>query len=222
MTSSIHPEPSTADPLEHRRAAVAALGHELRTLVEASVRTETATDTLHRLAEGVRRLTAELTGRRRARAELPSVDKVPGGPRMYNPVSGAGSPFAPPLRVTAEEGGVVGRCRLGVAHEGPPGYAHGGMSAMLLDEVMGRACVTAGLPGMTVSLQTNYRRPVPLETPLRLVARVTGSEGRKIFVAGSIAAEEDPGTVLVAADGVFVSLNPEVARALFPTLQGDS
>ncbi|MEX3104165.1 MULTISPECIES: hypothetical protein [unclassified Streptomyces] len=42
-------------------------------------------------------------------------------------------------------------------HEGPPGYGHGGFTAMLLDEVMGHACVAAGHPGMTVSLTTHYR-----------------------------------------------------------------
>jgi hypothetical protein len=50
---------------------------------------------------------------------------------------------------------------------------------MLLDELMGRACVAAGSPGMTVSLQVRYHRPVPLETPLRVHARVTGTEGAR-------------------------------------------
>ena len=56
---------------------------------------------------------------------------------MYGPVAGAGSPLAPPMRVTPADGGFVGRCDLGIAHEGPPGYGHGGVSAMLLDELMG-------------------------------------------------------------------------------------
>ncbi|MFD8723364.1 hotdog domain-containing protein [Streptomyces sp. NPDC059629] len=50
------------------------------------------------------------------------------------------------------------------------------MSAMLLDELVGRACAAAGLPGLTVSLQMRYHRPVPLETPLRILARVTGAQ----------------------------------------------
>jgi acyl-coenzyme A thioesterase PaaI-like protein len=94
------------------------------------------------------------------------------------------------------------------------------MSAMLLDELMGRACVLAGLPGMTVSLQMTYHRPVPLETPLRVFAEVTGIEGRKISVGGVITTDQDHSTVLVAADGVFVSPDPDRARALFPSLPG--
>ncbi|WP_425248010.1 PaaI family thioesterase [Streptomyces sp. NEAU-NA10] len=92
------------------------------------------------------------------------------------------------------------------------------MSAMLLDELMGWACAAAGTPGMTVSLQLRYHRPVPLETPLRVFAQVTGVEDRKTSVGGVITTEDDHSTVLVAADGVFVSPDPDRARALFPSL----
>ncbi|MEU6251408.1 PaaI family thioesterase [Streptomyces sp. NPDC047043] len=208
-----------AEELNHQRAAIAALGHELRALVNATVRTAAPADILHRMTDEVRRLTGQLTGRQRARAEVPAVDEFPGGLRMYSPVTGDGSPLAPPLRVTPDDDGIVGRCILGVAHEGPPGYGHGGMSAMLLDEVMGRACVAAGMPGMTVSLQVRYHRPVPLETPLLVRARVTGTEGRKVFVDGSIRAEEDASVAVVTADGVFVTPDPDRTRALFPALR---
>jgi acyl-coenzyme A thioesterase PaaI-like protein len=89
---------------------------------------------------------------------------------------------------------------------------------MLLDEAMGWACAAAGTPGMTVSLQMRYHRPVPLETPLRVFAKVTGVEDRKASVGGVITTEKDPSTVLVAAEGVFVSPDPDRARALFPSL----
>ncbi|MFI1206922.1 PaaI family thioesterase [Streptomyces sp. NPDC020802] len=217
--SATAPERQDEEQLHQRRTAIAALGHELRALVDATVRTTAAPSTLHRVADGVHRLTTQLTGRRRAPAEVPEVDEFPGGVRMYSPVTGTGSPLAPPLRVTRLDRGATGTCVLGIAHEGPPGYGHGGISAMLLDELMGWACATAGMPGMTVSLQLRYHRPVPLESPLRVLAHVTGAEARKVYVTGSIVTEEDLSTVLVAADGVFVSPDPEHARALFPSLR---
>ena len=213
--------PATAEELEHQKAAITRLGHELRALVEATVRTAASPDTLHRVADGVRHVTGQLTGRRRARAEIPEVDEFPTGTRMYSPVTGAGSPLAPPVHVTLTDDGPIGRCTLGIAHEGPPGYGHGGMSAMLLDELMGRACAAAGMPGLTVSLQMRYHRPVPLETPLRILARVTGTDNRKVFVTGSITRQADPATTLVTADGVFVAPDPHRARALFPDLRGE-
>ncbi|MGW0460241.1 PaaI family thioesterase [Streptomyces tendae] len=207
------------EELHRQRAAIAALGHELRALVDAAVRTAATPSTLHRVASGAQRLTAQLTGRRRARAEVPEVDEFPGGVRMYSPVTGAGSPLAPPLHVTRIDRGAMGTCILGIAHEGPPGYGHGGISAMLLDELMGWACATAGMPGMTVSLQMRYHRPVPLESPLRVLAHVTDTDGRKVHVTGSIAAEEDLSTTLVTGEGVFVSPDPDHVRALFPGLR---
>ncbi|MFF7277035.1 PaaI family thioesterase [Streptomyces griseorubiginosus] len=208
-----------AEELELRKAAITRLGTELRALVEATVRTDTTPDTLRRVADGVRHLTGELTGRRRARAEIPDVDEFPAGARMYSPVVGAGSPLAPPVVITPTGDGLLGRCTLGIAHEGPPGYGHGGMSAMLLDELMGRACANAGAPGLTVSLEIRYHRPVPLETPLRIHARVTGREHRKIQVTGSITTESAPAVPLATGEALFVTPDPEQARVLFPGMR---
>lgn len=216
------PDHQTPQDLNRQRAAIAALGHELRALVETTVRTTAEPETLHQAADGVRSLTRQLTGRHRTPGEIPAVDEFPGGIRMYSPVTGPGSPLAPPLQVTPADHGVVGTCTLGIAHEGPPGYGHGGMSAMLLDELMGWACTAAGMPGMTIGLQLRYHRPVPLETTLHLSARVTGTDDRKIFVAGSITTDHDHSAILVSADATFVTPDPDRARALFPSLREEA
>lgn len=216
------PAAAGAEHLEHQKAAITRLGHELRTLVEATVRTAASPDTLHRVADGVRHVTGQLTGRRRGRTEIPEVDVFPGGARMYSPVVGAGSPLAPPVRITPTDDGLIGHCTLGIAHEGPPGYGHGGMSAMLLDELMGQACTAAGTPGLTVSLHMRYHQPIPLETPLRILGRVTGTDNRKIFTAGAITTEAGPSINLVTADAAFITPDPDRVRALFPGLREEA
>ncbi|TDC27742.1 PaaI family thioesterase [Streptomyces sp. 8K308] len=218
MNTPLTDSPATDEALARRRAAIAALGHELRDLVDAAVRTTAADETLHQALDDVRRLTAELTVGQRAPAEISPVDEFPGGLRMYSPVTGQGSPLAPPMEVVADDACLVGRCVLGSAHEGPPGFAHGGMSAMLLDELMGHACAAAGTPAMTISLRLRYQGPVPLATPLRVVARVVRTEGRKLHVDGSIATETAPASALVAADAVFVAPDPARFHELFPCL----
>jgi acyl-coenzyme A thioesterase PaaI-like protein len=86
---------------------------------------------------------------------------------------------------------------------------------MLLDQILGHAVGASGNPGMTVRLDTTYRAPVPLRTPLRLTAEVREVDGRRVTATGAIATEAEPETVLVSATGTFVRLRAEQTRRLF-------
>ncbi|OEJ23407.1 hypothetical protein AR457_01625 [Streptomyces agglomeratus] len=77
------PNDPAAKDLERQREAIATLGHELRLLVDATVRTTASPESLNNLADGVRTLTGQLTNRRRGPAEIPEVDEFPGGVRLY-------------------------------------------------------------------------------------------------------------------------------------------
>ena len=135
--------------------------------------------------------------------------------RVFNPVSGVGSALAPPLAIRHEDGGVVARTTLGLAYEGPPGFLHGGMSSLFMDQLLGAAAIAAGLWGMTARLELDYRGPVPLLTPLEMRAHVTEDAGRKTIVQGTIALAEAPDRALVEARGVFVVPRREKAEAYF-------
>ena len=74
-------------------------------------------------------------------------------------MTGVGSALAPPLVVRRDGDGVVGEATLGLAYEGPPGFVHGGMSALLMDQLLGSAAAAAGLWGMTAHLELDYRGP---------------------------------------------------------------
>jgi acyl-coenzyme A thioesterase PaaI-like protein len=126
-----------------------------------------------------------------------------------------GSALAPPVRIRRVEGGVVAEALLGPAYEGPPGYVHGGMSSLLMDQLLGSAAIAAGLWGMTVRLEVDYRRPVPLSTPLTMRAQVTETAGRKCVVTGTIATAAAPDRTLVEARGVFVMPREELHADYF-------
>jgi acyl-coenzyme A thioesterase PaaI-like protein len=91
---------------------------------------------------------------------------------------------------------------------------------MLLDQMLGYVVSASGTPGMTVRLDTSYRRPVPLLTPLRLTAEVAGADDRRVTATGRITTAAGP-EILVEATGTFVALRAEQARRLFgPVLDG--
>jgi len=83
-------------------------------------------------------------------------------------------------------------------YQGYPGIVHGGVVAAMLDEVVARVSMI-GDPHhfmMSVTLQILYRQPVPVETPLRVVARILRlrgrlgkAEGRIYLPDGTVAAE---------------------------------
>lgn len=195
--------------------AVTELGGALRELVETSVRTIVDAGELREVAVGVRELTERLAADQRGIHQLPVLDDPVAFRRVFNPVSGVGSALAPPLRIRQEDAGVVARTTLGLAYEGPPGFLHGGMSSLFMDQLLGAAAIAAGLWGMTARLELDYRAPVPLLTPLEMRAHVTGDADRKTVVQGTIALADAPDQALVQARGVFVVPRREKAEAYF-------
>jgi acyl-coenzyme A thioesterase PaaI-like protein len=190
-------------------AAVADLGAALRELVDASVRTTVDAAELAAAAAQARAITTRLAAAQRPAHQLPALDDPVAFRRVYNPVSGVGSALAPPLEIREEDGGVVAEGVFGLAYEGPPGFLHGGMSGLLMDQLLGAAAISAGLWGMTVRLELDYRGPVPLQTPVVLRARVVEDAGRKTVTTGTIARADAPERPLVEARGIFVAPRSE-------------
>jgi acyl-coenzyme A thioesterase PaaI-like protein len=211
VTSDAGGQPYDADLM----AAVTELGTALRDLVDASVLTTVPADELRAAAVDARAVTERLAAARRPATQLPVLDDPLVFRRVYNPVSGVGSALAPPVTIRRVEGGVVAEATLEAAYEGPPGYVHGGMSSLLMDQLLGSAAIAAGLWGMTVRLELDYRRPVPLSTALSLRAQVTETAGRKCVVTGTIATAAAPDRTLVEARGVFVMPREELHADYF-------
>ena len=105
------------------------------------------------------------------------------------------------FRVTAPST-VGAEVTLDERHQGAPGIAHGGMVALLFDEALGYA--QAFVPGraVTANLTTDFRLPVPIGEPLRLVARLDRQDGRKLRTSGEILLADD--RVAATATGLFV------------------
>jgi len=101
-----------------------------------------------------------------------------------------------------DDGVMTSEFTLNDAQQGPPGHAHGGASAAILDEAMGLVVWAAGLKVAAVNLEINYRKPVPLHQPLTLEARITVRDETKTFSTGEIRLPD--GTVAVSGRGIYV------------------
>jgi len=91
-------------------------------------------------------------------------------------------------------------------HQSYPGRLHGGMSSAMLDETIGRAIMITEPDtfGVTIELSLKYRKPVPLDQPVRVVGRITSRSRRLFEGTGEILLED--GTVAVSATGKYMSM----------------
>ena len=69
---------------------------------------------------------------------------------------------------------------------GPPGHAHGGAVAAVMDESLGLAAWAAGYPIVVGNLNVSFRNMLPLEKVVTVESRVVSAEGRKVMVHGRI------------------------------------
>jgi acyl-coenzyme A thioesterase PaaI-like protein len=101
----------------------------------------------------------------------------------------------------------AGRAWFGPETEGPPGHAHGGSQAALLDEGMGAAAWLSGKTVLAAKIEINFRRPLPLGTVLTVRSEITKIEGRKVYTSGRL--ESDDGGVFSEGTGLFIVIDPE-------------
>lgn len=122
----------------------------------------------------------------------------------HDPASGARNMMAPRLRMWGDgPNKMLGEVTLSYLYQGPPGHAHGGMSALILDHALGVCNGYAGRSAVTGTLTVRYHKLTPLRVPLTVRAECVKFDGRKITTVGSI---EHEGETCVSAEGLFIEL----------------
>jgi uncharacterized protein (TIGR00369 family) len=92
-------------------------------------------------------------------------------------------------------------------YQGYPGIVHGGISATILDELVGRAAMAENHNQFMVSakLSIRYRNPIPTDQPLRLSGKVLRRRGRIAISRAEIRLPD--GTVGAEAEATLVRLD---------------
>lgn len=178
------------------------LAESIRHLVDVSIRTDADPTTIAAVQDKIDSATKELEAS--ARPGPFGVQLTPDGQTIAwgNAVVGLRNPIAPPLVLHHDPDGLVwSEFVLGPPYEGPPEHVHGGVSALILDHVLGATAHQPGKPAYTGTLTLRYRRRTALGRRLRVEAHVERAEGVKTFSVGHLADEEG---VTVEAEGVFI------------------
>ncbi len=184
-----------------------------RELVEAVVLTDVDPKARAEAARAIAAATRALTARRRPEPLLLVRRAERGVESLLQAGSGRLNPQAPPVEwlerpVEPEPGAgpvpcqVRARCVFTASHAGSPSRVHGGVLALVLDEVLGTAVTSAGASGMTVSMTVSLRAGTPFGVPVEIAARLTGREGRKSYASGEILVD---GALTAEATAVYVS-----------------
>lgn len=191
----------TEEEYERQRALYGPLTEAVRRLIYASLHTEIDADTVEEAQAKIEAVAEILESKQRPSVQV--VHEETGRPLAWaNPAVGLRNAIAPPMVIHHEDDG---RCwsefTLSGAYEGPPGWVHGGICALVLDHLLGEAA-SEGLtkPKFTGTISLRYLRGTPLGE-LRAEAYVERVEGVKTFARGYLLDAEGP---TVEAEGVFI------------------
>jgi uncharacterized protein (TIGR00369 family) len=100
----------------------------------------------------------------------------------------------------------VSKFKLAARYAGPPGHAHGGIIATILDEAMGKVNKLRHVVALTSEMTVNYLKPVPLGKPLIAEGKEVRVRGREHINEAEIRNER--GDVLARSRGKFIAIDP--------------
>ena len=130
-------------------------------------------------------------------------------PKNYCYGCGPDNPDGMHLKFTLDEARQTFVCRVKLPRKyvGPPGHAHGGVIATVLDEAMGKVNKLRHVIALTKEMTIEYMKPVPLGKTLIIEGHEKSVEGRVHTNAAEIRNEE--GTILARSRGKFIAIDPE-------------
>lgn len=201
------PVPIDAAEFDRRQELNEPLARAVRELLDATIRTEVDADTIIEAVRTIDAVTASLRASQIDGSRGIGFSTDGRHTTWSNPVIGVHNAFAPPLVIERSADRCWAEFDLGAAYEGPPQHVHGGVSALVLDHILGEVA-SFGLtkPQFTGTITCKYLRGTPLGR-LRAEAWVDRVDGIKTYAKGFIADADGP---TVEAEGVFIK--PQWAR----------
>jgi acyl-coenzyme A thioesterase PaaI-like protein len=104
------------------------------------------------------------------------------------------------------DGRVGGRFFVKQDHQGPPGFAHGGVIATALDEAMALLVHAQGTHALTRRLEIDLLGPVPVGSFAVVTAWVESEGDERLELRAELSGPEADGRTLARASGTFAVL----------------
>ena len=99
---------------------------------------------------------------------------------------------------------------------GPPGHAHGGGIAAVLDEAMGAAALYSGRIALAGRLSVEFHAPVPIGHTVTAEAWIERVDGSKVYTKSRLIDGREK--IYASAEGLFVEIGYERLAALLDPL----
>ena len=127
---------------------------------------------------------------------------------------GTENPRSLGIKPQLKDGWMVAEVTIPEDYRGFSKLVHGGITALLCDELMGMA-VGAHLDGLaaTVELNVQFRKPAFIDTPLTVKARYLEAEAKFHFAEARIETAE--GKAITTANGKFYELSDKDTKKMF-------
>ena len=128
---------------------------------------------------------------------------------------GKDNPAGMQLKFFLDESARQAICKFKLArrYQGPPGHAHGGIIATILDEAMGKVNKFSNVLALTRTMNVEYLKPVPLGKQLTVIGRPQSVSGREYVNVAEVVG--DQGEVLARSTGTFIAVDPGRVFAKF-------
>ena len=207
-TERAEPESTEPDP-----EALSAAVDGVRRLIANLRKTKAPGELLERVANRVRELSDELDehdhpgpyAQRRLVLRMenmpPGAAETPAEFFPYSPVIGPLNAIAPPVEFRLEGREMHAEHVFDAPYNGPPTAVHGGVIALVFDELLGTTGAMLDTGGFTGTLSIRYESLTPLGRPIRMRGWIDRREGRKIFIRGTM---HDGDRLCAQAEGVFI------------------
>lgn len=202
--------------------ALASATRAMRRLNQAVLNHEASDQTLMELAGEIDQRAAQLeSGAQRVRgADLMTfahmrafrdgtMAAAPIGERVeFDPFSPGGG-YLHPASVgfdarLVDDSTLIATATVGPMFQGPPGRVHGGILALLVDEILGMLMVVGDLQAFTARLDVSYLAAAPIDTELTFRAEVGELEGRNLTIR---AEGTSPEGKFLEAEGLFITVD---------------